>query len=159
MLLSDASQISCRFMSIALIHFRQIYTFMSLLVAVGSVKYRKKEKNKLKMCCSCRWGGTLSLKSGHQRAYCSFPGDIWSSGGTILTEKAEELGEKLISVPLYPPQIRHGITRTRTRAWALRSRRLTAWAVRQPKVKILLKLSEVTDVWCKWKINYFSFWI
>jgi hypothetical protein len=40
--------------------------------------------------------------------------------------KAEELGEKTVLVPLCPPQIPHGLlTRARTRASAVRGRRLT----------------------------------
>jgi hypothetical protein len=41
--------------------------------------------------------------------------------------KTEVLGEKPVPVPLCPPQIPHGLTRYRTRASALRGRRLTAW--------------------------------
>jgi hypothetical protein len=42
------------------------------------------------------------------------------------------LGEKSVSVPLCPPQIPHGLTRNRTRASAVRGRRLTAWAMARP---------------------------
>jgi hypothetical protein len=35
-------------------------------------------------------------------------------------------------VPLCPPQISHGLTRDRTRASAVRGRRLTAWAMARP---------------------------
>jgi hypothetical protein len=41
-----------------------------------------------------------------------------SDGGMILTGETEELEEKLVPVPLCPPQISHGLTRTRTRASA-----------------------------------------
>jgi hypothetical protein len=40
--------------------------------------------------------------------------------------KTEELGEKAGLMPLYTPQIPHGLTRWRTRASVLRRRRLTA---------------------------------
>jgi hypothetical protein len=43
-----------------------------------------------------------------------------------LSHKAEVLWEKSVPVPLCPPQIPHGLTRYRTRASALRGRRLTA---------------------------------
>jgi hypothetical protein len=49
-----------------------------------------------------------------------------SDGGMILTGKTEELGEKPVPVPLFPPQISHGLTQVRTRASAVRGRRLTA---------------------------------
>jgi hypothetical protein len=43
--------------------------------------------------------------------------------------KTEVLGEKPVLVPLCPTQIPHGLTRDRTRASAVRGRRLTAWAM------------------------------
>jgi hypothetical protein len=53
-----------------------------------------------------------------------------SDGGIIYWQgKTEELGEKPIPLPLCPPQIPHGITRARTRASAVRGRRLTTWAM------------------------------
>jgi hypothetical protein len=36
-------------------------------------------------------------------------------------------------VPLFPPQIPRGLTRARTRASAMRGRRLTAWAMAWPR--------------------------
>jgi hypothetical protein len=42
--------------------------------------------------------------------------------------KTEELGAKAVPVQLCPPQITHGLTRVRTRAFAVRGRRLTTWA-------------------------------
>jgi hypothetical protein len=38
--------------------------------------------------------------------------------GMILTGKIEELGGKPVRIPLCPPQITHGQTRARTRAFA-----------------------------------------
>jgi hypothetical protein len=56
-----------------------------------------------------------------------------SDGGMIYWQgKTEELGEKPVPVPLYPPQIPHGLTQARTRASAVRSRRLTTWAMAWP---------------------------
>jgi hypothetical protein len=46
--------------------------------------------------------------------------------------KTEVLGENPVPVPLCQPQIPHGLTRDRTRASAVRDRRLTAWAMAQP---------------------------
>jgi hypothetical protein len=43
-----------------------------------------------------------------------------------------QFGEKPVPVPLYPPQIPYGLTRARTRTYALRGRRLTAWAMTRP---------------------------
>jgi len=35
---------------------------------------------------------------------------VWSNGGMTLTEGENEvLGEKLVPVPLFPPQILHGL--------------------------------------------------
>jgi hypothetical protein len=56
-------------------------------------------------------------------------------GGMIyLQGKTEELGEKPIPVPLFPPQIPHGLTRPRTRASAVRGRRLTTCAMARQSV-------------------------
>jgi hypothetical protein len=46
-----------------------------------------------------------------------------------LTGEDRQLGEKPVPVPLCPPQISHGLIRDRTRAFAVRGRRLTAWAM------------------------------
>jgi hypothetical protein len=46
--------------------------------------------------------------------------------------KTEVLAEKTVPVPLCPPQIPHRLTRNRTRASAVRGRRLTAWAMARP---------------------------
>jgi hypothetical protein len=47
--------------------------------------------------------------------------------------KTEALGDKPAPVPLCPPQITHVLTRDRTRASAVRGRRLTAWVMARPK--------------------------
>jgi hypothetical protein len=46
--------------------------------------------------------------------------------------KTAVLREKPVPVPLCPPQIPYGLTRERTRASAVRGRRLTAWAMSRP---------------------------
>jgi hypothetical protein len=50
-------------------------------------------------------------------------------GGKILTRKTEHFGEEPFPVPLRPPQIPHGLTLARTRAFAVRDRRLTTGEV------------------------------
>jgi hypothetical protein len=50
-----------------------------------------------------------------------------------LAEETEVLGENL-PMPICPPYVPHELIRDRTLAAAVRSRRLTAWAVAQPKV-------------------------
>jgi hypothetical protein len=46
--------------------------------------------------------------------------------GMILTGKTEELGEKPVPAPLFPPQMPHGLTRAQSRDSGVRGRRLTA---------------------------------
>jgi hypothetical protein len=58
--------------------------------------------------------------------------------------KTEELGEKSAPVPLCPPQIPHRSTRTRTRPFAVRGQRLTAWAMARPRCSL-------TEIFCKVK--------
>jgi hypothetical protein len=54
-----------------------------------------------------------------------------SDGGMILMGK-QELREKPVPMPLCPPQSPHGLTQVRTRASAVRGRRLMTWAMAQP---------------------------
>jgi hypothetical protein len=44
-------------------------------------------------CCSCRWGETMSLNCGHERAYCSSP-DIWVWRVTVEWYWQEIQGEE-----------------------------------------------------------------
>jgi hypothetical protein len=81
------------------------------------------------------WVETTSLNCCHYRTCRSSP--RWYEFGErrwndILTGETEELGEKPVPVPLCPPQIPHGLTRARTRASAVRGRRLTAWTTARP---------------------------
>jgi hypothetical protein len=48
-------------------------------------------------------------------------------------EKTDVLGEKPVPVPLCPPQMPHGLSRDRTRASAVRGRRLTVWTMARPQ--------------------------
>jgi hypothetical protein len=56
---------------------------------------------------------------------------VESHGEIILTGKTEKFREKYVSVPLRRPQNSNWMTRARTRASAMRGRRLTAWAIAQ----------------------------
>jgi hypothetical protein len=60
------------------------------------------------------------------------PWDIWVWRATVewyWQGKTKELEERPVPMPLCPPQIPHGLTRTRNRASGLRGQRLTAWAM------------------------------
>jgi hypothetical protein len=74
-----------------------------------------------------------------------------------MTGKTEELGEKPAPVLLCPPQIPHGLSRARTRASAMRGRRLTTWAMARPQLStyfILLRFQFLTVAILKMK----TFW-
>jgi hypothetical protein len=63
------------------------------------------------------------------------PQMIWVWRATVewyIDGKTVELWEKPAPVPLCPPQIPHGLTKARTRASAVRGRRLTTWAMALP---------------------------
>jgi hypothetical protein len=65
------------------------------------------------------------------------PQMIWVWRATVewyWQGKTEKVGEKPVPVPLCPPQTPHGLTRGRTRASALRGRRLTTWAMARPVI-------------------------
>jgi hypothetical protein len=99
--------------------------------------------------CSCWWGETvsemrrdclrntarLSPKCGRRRAYYLSPDNVWVWRATVKwywQGKIEEFGEKPVPVLLCPPQIPHVLTRGRTWDFAVRGRRLTAWAMALP---------------------------
>jgi hypothetical protein len=79
-----------------------------------------------------RWGETVSVELGCQRAHC--PPSRWaiSEYGAAVEwywqRKSGALGETPVSVPLCPPQIPHGLTWTRTWTSAVRIRRLVVWS-------------------------------
>jgi hypothetical protein len=61
--------------------------------------------------------------------------------------KTEELGEKPVPVPFCPLQIPHELTRARTRASAVKVRRLTTWAMARPyALRLLLQCGEVQNI-------------
>jgi hypothetical protein len=61
--------------------------------------------------------------------------------------KPEVLGEKPVPLPLCPPEIPYGLTRDRTRASAVRGRRLSAWDMVRPKNLGLVLLQGCESEW------------
>jgi hypothetical protein len=53
----------------------------------------------------------------------------WRNSGMILKSKTKVLGEKFVRVSLCPPWISHGLAWYRSWSCAVRSWRLTAWAL------------------------------
>jgi hypothetical protein len=77
-----------------------------------------------------------------------------SNGATVAWNwrgNTEVLGEKPVPVTHCPPQNSHKQTRDRTRASAVRSRRLTAWAMARPLVSYIsvkrFCISSMPKVW------------
>jgi hypothetical protein len=66
-------------------------------------------------------------------------GDYGEIGGIKIGRENRGTRRKPASVPLYPPQTPHTV-RTRTRAAAVGSQRLTAWAMAWPKWNLLRNL-------------------
>jgi hypothetical protein len=60
--------------------------------------------------------------------------------------KTEVFGEKPVPVPLCSPQIPHGLTRDLTRASAVRGRRLTAWAMARPSIRLIKFRSQIIKI-------------
>jgi hypothetical protein len=59
--------------------------------------------------------------------------DCGAVGGTKIGRGNRSTRRKLAPAPLCPPQIPHDLTRARTRAAAVGSQRLTAWAMARPQ--------------------------
>jgi len=76
-------------------------------------------------------GCLLSLACYAYPRWYEFGERLWND---IDRGKTEELVDKPVPVPFCPPQIPHGLTRSRTRASAVRGRRLTTWAMTRPTV-------------------------
>jgi hypothetical protein len=92
------------------------------------------------------------------------PQVIYEYGATVewyWQEKLKELWQKPVPVLLCPPRIPHALTRARTRASAVRRRRLIAWAWHG----LLFTLIDFTGCFKQWpKVAfflqaYYSFWI
>jgi hypothetical protein len=83
-----------------------LYAFLSLCLTQFTA---------LSCSLSCRWSDTISLNCGHQGAYFSSPRNLDDIGVWIAPvewywqREIEELGAKPVSVPLCPPQLRHGL--------------------------------------------------
>jgi hypothetical protein len=60
--------------------------------------------------------------------------DCGAIGGMKIDRGNRSTQRKPASAPLCPPQIPHGQTRARTRASAVGSQRLTAWAMARPSL-------------------------
>jgi hypothetical protein len=87
------------------------------------------------------WNGRLFLEDGLGQTqawmptYVSIlriPQMIWVWRATVEWYWQGKFGEKPVPVPLCPPQIPQGLTRPRTRASAVRCRRLTTWSMSRP---------------------------
>jgi hypothetical protein len=85
-----------------------------------------------------RWcGSDPSVDACLYASILRIPQMIWVWRATVewyWQGKTEELGGIPVPVPLCPPQIPHGLTRARSRASAVRGRRLTTWAMARPFV-------------------------
>jgi hypothetical protein len=80
---------------------------------------------------------------------------VESDGGMIYWQgKTEELGNKPVPVPLCPLQIPHGLNRARTRASAVKGRRLTAWAMARPMLYDTTYSVENDDQRVAYKIDH-----
>jgi hypothetical protein len=62
--------------------------------------------------------------------------DCGAIGGMRVGRGNRSTRRKPASVPIYPPQIPHDLTRARTRAAAVGNRRLTAWAMARPSLYV-----------------------
>jgi hypothetical protein len=85
---------------------------------------------------SFRWGETVSeLRPLTDLLF--FPQLMMYEYGTLVEwwhwqGKIEKLGEKPVPLPLFPPQIPHGMTRARSRDSVVGGRRLTVWTMARP---------------------------
>jgi hypothetical protein len=67
--------------------------------------------------------------------------DCEAIGGMRIGMGSRSTRRKPVPVPLCPPQIPHDLTRARTRASAVGSRRLTVWAIAWPEVINLVRIA------------------
>jgi hypothetical protein len=88
------------------------------------------------------WGVESIRKStghrGHFLTYCACPGWLWENGevgGMKIGRGNRSTRIKPAPTPLCPPQIPLDQTRDWTRAAAVGSQRLTAWAMAQPCIR------------------------
>jgi hypothetical protein len=57
------------------------------------------------------------------------------------------LGEKSVPLPLYTPQISHGLPSTRSRASAVKRRQTIAWAIRSTRLQHSVAVRCATQTW------------
>jgi hypothetical protein len=69
---------------------------------------------------------------GYWMAYCICPGKLWEIGGMKIGRGNRSTQRKPAPAPLCPPQIPLDQNRVWTRAAAVGSQRLTAWAMARP---------------------------
>jgi hypothetical protein len=80
--------------------------------------------------CSCRWGETMPLNCGHQRANSSSA--RWYEYGELRWNDIDKETRKTVPEQLCP----HGLTRARTRDTVVKGRRLTVWATARPMPRL-----------------------
>jgi hypothetical protein len=115
--------------------FSNVCSYLSLSYYWGSVHKS--------ICCSDRWFFIIIFFSGvrlsplgtaattgllYQRRMID-DGDCGAIGAMKIGRGSRSIRRKPAQPPLCPPQIPHDLTWTRTRAAAVGSRRLTAWAM------------------------------
>jgi hypothetical protein len=79
---------------------------------------------------------------------------VWIIGGWYWQGKTDVLEEKSIPVPLCPPENSHGITWNENRNFAVRGRRLTAWATVPLVTRLILIYRVIKKSLCTWWIQY-----
>jgi hypothetical protein len=116
------------------------------------------------------WGGTKSLGTAATSALLYKPqmideDDCRAIGGMKIGRGNRSTWRKPAPAPLCPPQIPHDQTRARTRAAAVESQRLTAWAMARPKPMVPIcqtshsrRNSKIRVVYMV-HTNYVKFWV
>jgi hypothetical protein len=92
------------------------------------------------------WLGTAATTGLLYQPQMVDDGDCGAVGGMKIDRGNRSTRRKPASVPLCPPQIPHGLTRVRTRAAAVGSKWLIAWAMARPRFG---SNSEVLFSWLK----------
>jgi hypothetical protein len=84
--------------------------------------------------------GTAATSGLFYQPHMIDEGDCGAIGGMKIGRGNRSARRKPARAPLCPPQIPHDQTRARTRAAAVGSQRLTAWAMARPRHPLLLSL-------------------
>jgi hypothetical protein len=93
-------------------------------------------------------------------------GDCGAIGGMKIGRGSRSTRRKPAPVPNSPPQIPHDLTRTRTRAAVVGSRRLTAWTTARPSSNSSFTIEKIDQhdfhIWlrltrflCSWRFRRF----